>query len=525
MPYAPQRPPKAPQGPVVVRVYSRRNGRSPLKVLMVLVGAVVGLAVCLALAALASYYGYYQSTGRIIPGVSAGPVYLGGMTREEALVAIQAGWGAQARIRVTNGVQTQEVSPAELGLSIDAEAAVQRAQAAGHGGLIFSEMTQMLVAAWEGWPVRVESHMDEKVARARLEALLPALSLAPVNATIKLENGAPVAVPSALGYTLDVDATLAALVADPAGIMQEGVLAVTSQPVAPRVSDVGPALAEAQRLLDTPVKIEAYDPVSDERLNWTAPREQVATWLTVLPSDEGPQVGLDPQYMQAYLAELAASLGDGRTLVAQQEPAELAAFARQGKPLTLRVRHPATTYVVQPGDTLLKIGWNLGIPYWMIQKANPGLNPDALSAGATINIPSKDDLLPLPVVPNKRIIISISHQRLRVYENGQEIGVHLISTGIDRSPTQPGIFQVQEHELNAYASVWDLYMPHWLGIYEAWPGFMNGIHGLPMLSSGRRLWADVLGRPASYGCIILDLPTAEWLYNWAEEGVVVEIRA
>jgi lipoprotein-anchoring transpeptidase ErfK/SrfK len=77
---------------------------------------------------------------------------------------------------------------------------------------------------------------------------------------------------------------------------------------------------------------------------------------------------------------------------------------------------------------------------------------------------------------------------------------------------------------NAYASVWDLHMPDFLGIYEAWPGFMNGIHGLPTLSGGRRLWADILGRPASYGCIILDLDDAAWLYNWAENGVVVEIH-
>jgi len=101
----------------------------------------------------------------------------------------------------------------------------------------------------------------------------------------------------------------------------------------------------------------------------------------------------------------------------------------------------------------------------------------------------------------------------------------VISTGIDRSPTQPGVFQVQTHHLEAYASVWDLYMPHFLGIYEAWPGFMNGIHGLPTLSSGQRLWAGNLGRPVSYGCIILNLEAAEWLFHWAERGVVVEITS
>jgi lipoprotein-anchoring transpeptidase ErfK/SrfK len=162
--------------------------------------------------------------------------------------------------------------------------------------------------------------------------------------------------------------------------------------------------------------------------------------------------------------------------------------------------------------------------------ANPGLDADHLLVGTTLVIPSRDVLLPLPVVTDKRVVISISKQRLWAYQRNTATGAmelvadYIISTGIDRSPTQPGFFQVQTHEKNAYASVWDLYMPHFLGIYEAWPGFMNGIHGLPTLSNGRGLWADILGRPASYGCIILDLNPAEWLYNWAENGVVVEIQ-
>ena len=110
------------------------------------------------------------------------------------------------------------------------------------------------------------------------------------------------------------------------------------------------------------------------------------------------------------------------------------------------------------------------------------------------------------------------------YQDGGLLNEYPVSTGIDSSPTLPGIYQVQLHEPNAYASVWDLYMPNFLGVYEGWPGFWNGIHGLPTLSSGVRLWADVLGRKASYGCIILDLPASETVYQWAEDGVVVEIK-
>jgi lipoprotein-anchoring transpeptidase ErfK/SrfK len=38
------------------------------------------------------------------------------------------------------------------------------------------------------------------------------------------------------------------------------------------------------------------------------------------------------------------------------------------------------------------------------------------------------------------------------------------------------------------------------------------------------MWANSLGRKASYGCIILDLQAAEDLYHWAEQGVIVEIQ-
>jgi hypothetical protein len=112
-----------------------------------------------------------------------------------------------------------------------------------------------------------------------------------------------------------------------------------------------------------------------------------------------------------------------------------------------------------------------------------------------ITIPPRDTLLPLPIVVDKRIVISISEQRLLTYEDGELLSEHVISTGIARSPTLPGVFQVQSHYENAYASNWDLWMPHFLGIYEAVPGFWNGIHGLPLLSNGVRLWENVLGRP------------------------------
>jgi lipoprotein-anchoring transpeptidase ErfK/SrfK len=146
--------------------------------------------------------------------------------------------------------------------------------------------------------------------------------------------------------------------------------------------------------------------------------------------------------------------------------------------------------------------------------------------GQTITIPSPDELLPLPIVENKRVVVSISDQRMWAYENGALKWEWPVSTGIDSSPTAPGIFQVQSHEPNAYASSWDLWMPNFMGIYRPVPSsdFMNGFHGFPTRNGANLLWTNSLGHKVTYGCILLSNDNAPRLYDWAEEGVVVEVQ-
>jgi lipoprotein-anchoring transpeptidase ErfK/SrfK len=470
-------------------------------------------------------YAYYQAGQRIVPGVNAGGMPVGGMTIPEAAAELHRAWNVERRITVADGLQTWQVSPADLGLSLNPGETAASAYSIGHNQGLPAEVSQMAVSLAEGWEIQPVIQYDEAAARAGLEALAAQGSKPPRDATIAIQNGQAVPVPGELGYSINIEETLDRIAANPQDVVQSGLLKASLKPVPPRINDVGPALAEAQRLLQTPAGFRAYDPITDETLDFTIPPEVIGTWLTVQPGDQGPQVGMEEAQAIEYLRALSDTIGPERKIDAETYGPPLAQAVRQGAVATITLNHNPTMYTVQPGDTLLKIGWNVGVPFWMILEANPGLDPEALWAGEQITIPSKDRLLPLPVVPNKRIVISISEQRLWAYQDGAQVAKHVISTGIDRSPTQPGVFQVQTHDPNAYASVWDLNMPNFLGIYEAWPGFMNGIHGLPTLSNGRRLWANILGRPASYGCIILDLDAAEWLYNWAEEGVVVAIEA
>ncbi|HVF25148.1 MAG TPA: L,D-transpeptidase [Anaerolineales bacterium] len=123
---------------------------------------------------------------------------------------------------------------------------------------------------------------------------------------------------------------------------------------------------------------------------------------------------------------------------------------------------------------------------------------------------------------SKYILVDISEQHMYVYEADALIYSFVASTGIDNA-TRAGIFQVQSKYPSAYGSTWNIWMPSWLGIYYS-GGLENGIHALPILPNGATLWAGFLGRPVSYGCVVLGSYEAQLLYDWAELGTPVEIR-
>jgi hypothetical protein len=479
--------------------------------------------IILAIAVPATAYIYYQIGERIVPGVRVGGLELSGLTRVEAKKGLDRVYPQELEIFITDGTRTWTGRASDFGIGWDTDTMIQQALNVAHGKSLSSELSEMLESIQHGWEVEPVTYFNVETARIELLKWEATVNVLAKNADLRIVDGQVETLPPENGLSLDVETTLDLLSENPEAVIDTGELWLFVRSQEPEIADVSSVRDRAEEILSANVTVQAYDPVEDELYAWQAGREEIGTWLGVQKTDLGYELFLQESEIENFANELIASLSDDQYLEFEDVVASIqnAIDGSVGDPL--RVYHRETTYIVQPGDTLLEIGWQLGFPFWMIMDANPYLYSNPLEYGQELVIPSRDALMPLPVIPDKRIVISITDQRLRAYQNGELLWGFIASTGIDDSPTQPGVFQVRTHELNAYASEWDLYMPHFLGVYEAWPEFMNGIHGLPMLSSGRRLWANVLGRPASYGCIILTLEDAETLYNWAEDGVVVEI--
>lgn len=482
----------------------------------------------------------------ILSGVTVLGQNLGGRTRSEASQMLKAEW-SNRKVILDAGDQQWTLSPEQLGVILDADTTAEEAYQQGRGqpgvdGLL--PTARRILASSGLFPVTADDatitptwHFDRTVATETVRTLEGQIDVPVVNAGVTVADGKVQTTPGQPGRALDVGALLTTLethpwevaLARPQNVPLRFNLPVVDQ--APPINDVSSVVNELSPLLAKPITVQLYDAIRNEHLTWTVQPVDMGRWIGVgegVDESSGQKKltwSVDETKVRDYIASQNGAFGDERYVDADAAAPALAdAFRKQQVEIKQTIKHGERQHVVQAGETLSSIAYDYGFPYPYLMLANPG--KDTLLAGDTIKIPSVDVLTPLPAVENKRIIINIPKQTVKVYENGQLKWDWVGSTGIDSSPTSPGIYQVQTHEEMAYAANWDLYMPWFMGIYRPVPGqeFMNGFHGFPSRDRKQLLWTKNLGHRVTYGCILLSTDNAKLLYDWAEPGVIVEIQ-
>jgi lipoprotein-anchoring transpeptidase ErfK/SrfK len=482
----------------------------------------------------------------ILSGVSALGQDVGGRTRSEASQLIRTEWQSR-KVILDGGEQSWTLSPEQLGVLLDADAMAEAAYQQGRAEPSLNAIIPTLrrIAASSGLlPVTAEEtvvspvwRFDRATATNTIRTLAGQIDIPMQNAGVTVVDGEVRTTAPQPGRALDVGALLTTLESHPWNVALARsdnlplrfTMPVVDQP--PAIADVSALVAELTPLLANPITVDLYDPIRDERLAWTIQPADMGRWVGVGEATDAASGqkkltwSVDEQRVREFITAQNASFGDERFVDPDAAaPALAEAFQQQRGQVRQTVKHGERQHVVQSGETLSSIAYDYGFPYPYLMLANPG--KENLMAGDTITIPSVDVLVPLPVVENKRIVISISKQNAKVYENGQLKWDWPASTGIDSSPTSPGIFQIQTHEEMAYAANWDLYMPWFMGIYRPVPGqeFMNGFHGFPSRDRRQLLWTRNLGSKVTYGCVMLSTENTKLLYDWAEPGVIVEIQ-
>lgn len=456
---------------------------------------------------------------RILSGVSVAGVSVGGLSVEDAAAKLTGRFPA---LKLVDGSTNRDwlIEPQRIGLTIDAAASAQRAYNYGRKSGNF-------VSGLLGAGVSPVLAFDREAALAGLQSLSGEIAQPAVDAGIALENGRVRATPARDGRTVDLNGTVDVIASDPVGWLTHGEIPLKMVALSPAITDAGPMVAAAEQLLASPLVVEVFDPASGAIAEWSAASASWAGWLRAEAdpaSPNGLRLSLDESAARAFVSQGEAQLTGTQYIKADELVTKLQDAVRtMNSRVTARIYHHDRQRVVQAGETIISIAYDEGVPYPWVQHANGGIQH--VSVGQTITIPSPDNFFQFEPVKNKRIIVSISEQRVRVIENGQIKWDWAASTGINSSPTWPGIYQIISHYPNAYAGNWNLYMPQFMGVYQPIPGsdFTNGFHGFPTRGGGQILWENSIGTKVTYGCILLNNTNAKLLYDWAEEGVVVEI--
>ncbi len=476
----------------------------------------------LIIAIVALFLGSHIFGGRIFPNVWALNTNLGDLTVEEAAASLQNIW-VNTQLQMRDGDRVWAASPAQMGLTLDAAATVAQARNVGLAGVPF------------GYSVLPVVTMNQLAAQNFLLDLTEQTKVLPYNAGFRWDGDNLVGILGTDGRYLDVAATIANLQANLPLIAAQGKfdLSMTTSP--PDASDPSPFLTQARAFVTQNFIIKGYDPFTDEHFAWTTDRNTLTSWLEVDNNGLGLRQDVFASFVQAQTESLART--NAQRYIEPNDSMEKMQDAISGlkSEVDLRVHYRSATYTVQGGDSGYVIARRNGIPFYQLQLANPGRDWEVpLNIGETVNLPSPDITIPLDPVPNKRIVVNIATQSMIAYENGQPVFSWLISSGMDRAPTAPGIYQILSHNEKAKGGSSELcsvygcaqWTMNWfMGIYEVVPGLVNGFHGGVLLANGRYLGDGGVGHQFTYGCVMSVDESAKLLYDWADEGTIVEILA
>ncbi len=482
---------------------------------------VAKLTTVVTISVLVFFIGSYVLAERIFPNVYAMGLPVGELASSEAEALISQHWNSNLTIDIrVDGEHVDWASPDELGLSVDATAMAHGAKAAGVAGIPF------------GFNVAPIVSVSHSRAQTLLLDLTESIYVQQYEAGYKWSGGRLITVPGRRGRHLDIKQSLERLKETAGDVVTEGRFELQTIPLNPTVLDSAPFLDEALVFLNKGIRLSGYDPFRDETISFSVNQQLAAEWLTA--GENGLSVRADS--FGEFIEDENQKLVKGGRYIDRLLATEVLQEALiDGSPdVVLRLNYLPEEYTIVRKDTGYRIGRKRGIPYELIRDANPTVNWSSLVVGQTVQIPSRDVMIPEDPVPHKRIIVDLDSQWLVGFENKELIFDWGISSGREEAPTYPGIFQILTHDEKAFGGSFALCneagtncnqweMAWFMGIYEVVPGLMNGFHGAVLLPNGGYLGGGGVYEPTTFGCIMSVDKWARDLYEWAETGTMVEI--
>lgn len=289
-------------------VVTARRRRAPNPLLAILIALIGGAGLSL-LTVIALTLGYRAAHyGRILPGVVVAGVDLGGRTPAEAATRLEQAlaYPQHGRIVLRDGERLWQVSPAELGFCLDAQASAQEAYRIGRHDL-FLAFADQVNAAQGAIHLPAVAVFDQMQAYRYLQNLAAQINQPVREAELRLEGTEVVYRPGQVGRSLDIATTLTALTRQLQSL-QDGEVPLTIVEQRPLVLDAADQAEALRVLLSQPLTLALPESQEGDPGPWLVDAKTLARMLLIEPQPSRFLISLDSAALRAMLQEIGAAI-------------------------------------------------------------------------------------------------------------------------------------------------------------------------------------------------------------------------
>ena len=251
--------------------------------------------------------------GRIYPGVHVAGIDLSGLRPNEAseLLNQRLTYLDNGRIAFYHAEQIWEASPRTLGLYLDAQSSARAAFETGRSG----SLPTRLGVQFNTWQRSVNLPpllvSDQRLAARFLQRIAEELDTPAVEAQLQINGLEVVTVPGEIGYSVDIETSLAPL-EEQLRSLTDGLFPVVLRAHPPAILDAAPQAELARLILSAPLTLQVPQAAEGDPGPWRLAPEELAQLLSIerIEDGNGARYGLRlvAERLTGTLSEAAAGL-------------------------------------------------------------------------------------------------------------------------------------------------------------------------------------------------------------------------
>lgn len=438
---------------------------------------------------------------QLLPGIMIDGYDMAGQNKTAVSTFLQKKYDSynSEGVDLVHGDKIHHFSWSELGVSFDTDGTVDHAFTISHANVPGLGTIRTLRRVFDHNTNIVPNVVFDTTALnlAYDKIIYPQFSQAPHDATLNITADSVAVVPAQEGMWV-MDDQLTELLKQAAGAHLKTVsVPVTERQADIQAPDLVKAKADAENIMSRDITL------AGGARNVVIAKTDLATLFTLKTANDGIHASLDNDKLKTYLHDKVAPKVEQRVTNSVTNPdGSVVTAGKDG--LTLKIDDSITLI----NQALAKDAQKQTVQLAVETKNKSNIIVDPQAGGTAGQFPSK------------YVEISLSEQRMYLYDGTNFVTSFLVSTGKWSTPTPVGTYAIENKIEVAFSRPFNLYMPKWNAIT---PDGLYGIHGLPYNNSFHED-PNHIGEARSHGCIRLGPGNDQYVFDWAPIGTPVIIH-